>query len=171
MSNQVEFKEELNRKPLLIDTFSPDQIEKFLMGEATLGQLYGITMEEAYSIAEIGYNFLEHGKYRQAQSIFEGLVLCNPLDGYFHTLLAAVYQKLDLLDAAIKEYTLALALDPTDIQAWVNRGEVLMQKGEFEFAAIDFKKAIELDPERKNKSANRARALAAATYAAIKQIA
>ena len=41
-------------------------------------------------------------------------------------------------------------------------------RGEFQQAAADFKKAIELDPSGLNKSANRARALASATLAALK---
>jgi Flp pilus assembly protein TadD len=100
--------------------------------------------------------------------VFQALVLSNPYDGYFHTVLGAIYQRRGLDIGAIEEYTLAIALDPANIEAWANRGELFMKTGNFQQAAADFKKAIELDPAGANKSANRARALASATYAALK---
>ena len=50
-------------------------------------------MAEAYSFAEIAYNLFEQGKYDQAQTIVEGLVISNPYDGYFHGLLGAIIQE------------------------------------------------------------------------------
>jgi hypothetical protein len=52
----------------------------------------------------------------------------------------------------------------------VNRGELLLQHGEFEYAMEDLKAAIDLDPDGKNPASLRARALAAATAAAIKEL-
>jgi tetratricopeptide (TPR) repeat protein len=157
----------LDRSPDLPDIFTPDRFEKFIMGEITLGQLYGITIEEAYSMAELGYNLYEQGRWKDAQTVFQGLVISNPYDGYFHTMLGAVYQKLNFIDGAIEEYSIALGLDPSSVDAYVNRGELLIQKGSFEQAAQDFRHAIELDPDGANRSANRARALASAIAAAL----
>jgi len=157
----------LDRPPEITETFSADRFEKFIMGEITLGQLYGITIEEAYSVAELGYTLYEQGRWKDAQTVFQGLVISDPYDGYFHTMLGAVYQKQNLIDGAIEEYTIALGLDPSSIDAFVNRGELLMQKGVFELAASDFRHAIELDPDGTNRSANRARALASAIAAAL----
>lgn len=159
--------EPINRPPDLVESFSPDRFEKFILGELTLGQLYGITIEEAYSVASLGYTLYEQGRWKDAQAVFQGLVVSNPYDGYFHTMLGAVYQKQNLADGAIEEYTYAIGLDPTNIEAYVNRGELLMQKGSFEQAAEDFKHAVKLDPDGKNPSANRARALASAITTAI----
>ena len=155
------------RESTLLDTFSPDRVEKFVMGELTLGQLYGITIEEAYSMAEIGYTMMEQGRLKDAQIIFQGLVLSNPYDGYFHAVLATIYQKLGMVDGAIEEYSLSLGLDPANVEAYVNRGELMIQKGNFIQAAEDFKTAIALDPNAENPSANRARALAAIVAAAL----
>jgi tetratricopeptide (TPR) repeat protein len=155
------------RQPTLADTFSPDRVEAFIMGEATLGQLYGITIEEAYSVAELGYTLLENGRLKEAQTIFQGLLIANPYDGYFHSVLGSVYQKMGMLDGAIEEYSLAIGLDPANVESYVNRGELLMGKGNFEQAAADFKKAIELDPDGTNNSVKRARALATVTAAAL----
>lgn len=155
------------RQPTLTDTFSPDRVEAFIMGEATLGQLYGITIEEAYSVAELGYTLFEQGRVKEAQTVFQGLIISNPYDGYFHGVLGSIYQKQGLSDGAIEEYSIAIGLDPASVESYVNRGELLMQKGNFEQAAADFKKAIEMDPDGSNPSVNRARALASVTAAAL----
>ena len=164
---QFELKPDEKREPTLLDTFSPDRVEKFIMGELTLGQLYGITIEEAYSIAEMGYTMMEQGRLKNAQTVFEGLIISNPYDGYFHAVLGAIYQKQNMVDGAIEEYTLALGLDPANVEAYVNRGELLIAKGNFVQAAGDFKKAIDLDPDAENPAANRARARASVVAAAL----
>jgi tetratricopeptide (TPR) repeat protein len=162
-----ELKPDEIREPNLTDTFSPDRVEKFIMGDLTLGQLYGITIEEAYSIAEIGYTMMEQGRLKDAQTVFQGLVISNPYDGYFHAVLGSIYQKLGMADGAIEEYTLAIGLDPANVEAYVNRGELLISKGNFVQAAGDFKRAIDLDPSGENPVANRARALASIVAASL----
>jgi tetratricopeptide (TPR) repeat protein len=152
----------------MLESFSPDQVEKWVMGEATLGQLYGMSIEEAYSIAELGYTFAEQGRLADAQTVFLGLVVSNPYDAYFHTMLGSIFQKQDNLPGAVEEYTIAIGLDPANVEAYVNRGELLMRLGNFEQAASDFKNAAELDPNGTNPSVNRARILATVTASALK---
>jgi Tfp pilus assembly protein PilF len=167
MAEVFELKPDEVREPGLLETFSPDRVEKFVMGELTLGQLYGITIEEAYSIAELGYTFMEQGRLNEAQTVFQGLVISNPYDAYFHTVLGSIYQKQENIDGALEEYSIAIGLDPANMEAFVNRGELLIRKGNFEMAAMDFKNAIHLDPDGQSPSANRARALASVTAAAL----
>jgi len=152
------------------NTMTEENWEKFVMGEITWAQLEGMTMEQAYTIADLGYTFYEQGKYDDAQTLFEGLVISNPYDGYFHTMLGAIYAKKDMHEEAAEEYSIAIELDPENISAYVNRGELLLQHGEFEYAMDDLKAAIELDPNGEDPSGIRARALAAATAAIIKEI-
>lgn len=166
--NVYELKPGETRVATLMETMSPDRVEKFIMGELTLGQLYGITIEEAYSIAEMGYTMMEQGRLKDAQTVFQGLVISNPYDGYFHAVLGSIYQKLGMVDGAIEEYTLSLGLDPANVEAYVNRGELLISKGDFLDAAADFKRAIELDPNGENPVANRARALASIVAASLR---
>jgi len=163
----VELKPDEVRDPQITDTFSPDRVEAFIMGEATLGQLYGITIEEAYSVAELGFTLFEQGRLKQAQTLFQGLVIGNPYDAYFHSMLGSVYQRQGFTEGALEEYSLAIALDPASIESYVNRGELLMQNGNFEQAAKDFKHAIELDPDRGNPGVNRARMFASVISAAL----
>ena len=136
----------------------------------TWGQLHGITMEEAYAMAELGYQQFEQGRYDEAQSIFEGLVITNPYDGYFHSMLGAIYARKDMQEEAAEEYTIALELDPENIAAYVNRAEILLQHGEFEIAMEDLRNAIKLDAKGEDPSGLRARALAGATAAIIEEI-
>jgi len=150
--------------------FEEDKLKSFVRGEITWAQLQGLTMEEAYSFAEMGYTLFQQGQYKQAKSIFEGLVLCNPYDPYFHSMLGAIYARQDLFEEAAHEYTVVLELDPENIISLVSRAEILLQSGDFEPAMKDLARAIELDPEGEDPSGLRARALAGATAAIIRDV-
>ncbi len=152
------------------DTYTPENLEKFILGDITWAQLQGMTMDEAYNIAEYAYGLYQEGKYHDARTVFEGLVICNPYDAYFHNMLGAVYQQLDMKDEAAEEYTLAIELDSDNLHARVNRGELLLQNGEFDRALDDLKKAIELDPDGRDAAGVRARALAMATANAMEAL-
>lgn len=153
-----------------LDNFTVENFKKFLFGKITWAQLEGMTMEQAYAIAELGYTMYQQGRYGESRTIFEGLVIGNPYDPYFHAMLGATYTKLDMHEEAAQEFSIAIELDPEDINSYVNRGELLLQHGEFEYAMEDLKAAIDLDPEGKNPASIRARALAAATASVIKQL-
>ena len=156
--------------PNPIENFTEENFKKFLFGKITWAQLEGMTMEQAYAIAEFGYTMYQQGRYKDARTLFEGLVIGNPYDPYFHAMLGAIYTKLDMHEEAAQEFSIAIELDPEDINSYVNRGELLLQHGEFEYAMEDLKAAIDLDPDGKNPASLRARALAAATAAAIKEL-
>jgi tetratricopeptide (TPR) repeat protein len=165
-----ELKIEYVDPPNPLENFTEENFKKFLFGKITWAQLEGMTMEQAYAIAEFGYTMYQQGRYKQSRTIFEGLVIGNPYDPYFHAMLGAVYTKLDMHEEAAQEFSIAIELDPEDINSFVNRGELLLQHGEFEYAMEDLKVAIDLDPDGTNPASLRARALAAATAAAIKEL-
>ena len=60
-------------------------------------------LSEVLPPAEVAYNLFEQGKYDQAQTIVEGLVISNPYDGYFHSLLGSIYGRKGMHEEAIKE--------------------------------------------------------------------
>lgn len=157
-------------RPNPIDNFTEENFKKFLFGKITWAQLEGMTMEQAYAIAEFGYTMYQQGRYKDARTLFEGLVIGNPYDPYFHAMLGAIYTKMDMHEEAAQEFSVAIELDPEDINSYVNRGELLLQHGEFEYAMEDLKAAIDLDPDGKNPASNRARALAAATASVIREL-
>lgn len=153
-----------------IDNFSEERIKQFVMGEITWAQLEGISMEQAYAFASLAYTMFEQGKYAEAQKIFEGLVISNPYDGYFHAMLGSIYARQEMHEEAVVEFTISAELEPGNIQVYVNRAEILLQHGEFEYAMEDLKAAIDLDPEGQDPSGLRARALAAATAGLIEEV-
>ncbi len=150
-------------------SFNEDNLIKFVVGEITWAELTGLTMQEAYSFAEVAYNLFEQGKYDQAQTIVEGLVISNPYDGYFHGLLGAIYGRKGMHEEAQEEYSIAIDLDPTNLSAYVNRAEIFLQHGDIEKALRDLKKAIDLDPKGEKPFGVRARALAAATASVLEE--
>lgn len=165
-SGEVETEWIENREP----TINQESLEKFVLGEITWAQLQGLTMEEAYGFAELAYTLFEQGRYDDAQQIFEGLVISNPYDAYFHSMLGAIYARKDMQEEAAEEYSIAIELDPESIPSYVNRAEILLQHGEFELAMDDLKAAVKLDPKGDDPAGLRARALAGATAAIIEEI-
>ena len=157
-------------EPTLEESFTSENLEKCIMGEITWAQLQGMTVDEAYNIAEYGYSLYQEARYHDSRAIFEGLIICNPYDAYFHSMLGAVYQQLDMKEEAAQEYTTAIDLDDESLHAYVNRGELLLQNGEFDRALDDLKRAIELDPDNQDPASVRAQALAMATANAIKEL-
>ncbi|MBI3179342.1 MAG: tetratricopeptide repeat protein [Deltaproteobacteria bacterium] len=149
------------------ELYTLSNIEKFMMGEITWAELQGITVEEAYNIAEYGYALYQEGRFHDARTVFEGLVLCNPYDSYFHNMLGATYQQLDLKDEAVEQFSLAIDMDAENLHAYINRAELLLKNGEFERALTDLKRAVALDPEGKDAAGLRARALMAAAANAL----
>jgi tetratricopeptide (TPR) repeat protein len=152
------------------NNITAEKLEQWVKGEITWAQVEGITMDQAYAFAELGYQLFEQGRYDDAQQIFEGLVIANPYDGYFHSVLGSIYARKDMHEEAVVEYTIALELDDEDLQSFVNRAELLLQHGEFEYAMEDLKEAILLDPDAEDPAGIRARALAAATAGLIEQV-
>ncbi|MCC6806860.1 MAG: tetratricopeptide repeat protein [Deltaproteobacteria bacterium] len=151
-------------------TLTDENMSKFVLGEASLAQLMGITIDQSYALAEYAYTLFQQGRIREARQIFEALVIQNPIDGYMHFMLGAIYWKLDMPEEAVEEYGTAISLDPNNIAAHTNRGEILLQHGEFEDALDDLRTAIELDKKGDDPFALRARALATATAEVIKAL-
>src|SRR5207253_11473385 len=49
-------------------------------GNTTFGEVLGITADQAYNLAEMGYRLLQEGQLDDAEIMFRGLVTLNPLD-------------------------------------------------------------------------------------------
>ena len=114
-----------------------------------------------------GHNFFQQGRLQEASRIFEGLAVIDTHNPYIHGILGSIYQKQKKYDLALIRYDNALALYPDDIEVLVNRGEIHLTQGNFHQAAQDLKRAIDLDPRKKDPAANRARLLVAIVRDAI----
>jgi tetratricopeptide (TPR) repeat protein len=154
----------------LEDTFTLENIKRFVAGDLTWAQLQGMTMEEAYAIAEQAFTLFSEGKQTDAKTIVEALVLANPKDGYLRGLLASFYQRMDLVDEAIEEYQVAIELNPSNLKAQVNLGELLLKAGRFEDAMKHLQAAVSLDANGNDPATIRAKALARATAAVMEQL-
>jgi len=142
-------------KPLVRDEY----ITRFLMGDITASDMIGLTRDELYMIAKRGYELMEQGKVDEARQVYEGLVLLDPYDPYFYTVLGSVYQRLDDEDKALECYNQSLRMQPWNLSALTNRGELLFKQGKLTDAFKDFQRVIELDPGDKNRSTLRAKAI------------
>lgn len=151
------------------ETFTQEGLTKFVLGEITWAELTGLTMQDAYTFAEVAYNLFEQGKYDQAQTIVEGLVISNPYDAYFHSLLGSIYGRKGMHEEAQEEYSIAIELDDKNLAAYVNRAEILLQHGEIMKALEDLGVAVRLDPKGEKPFGIRARALAQATATILEE--
>ena len=152
------------------ESTSPEDLQKFVDGEMTWGELQGLTMEQAYAMAEVAFGQFEAGRHDEAQAIFEGLVVSNPYDAYFHSMLGATYVRKNMHAEAAEEFTIAIDLDPDGISPLVSRAEILLQHGEFDAALVDLNAAIALDPDAADPAGIRARTLASATKGIVDEI-
>jgi len=111
----------------------------------SLAEALEITVEELYSLAQIGFNYLQSGNYENAEVIFEGLTALSPEDPYFRWILGSIYFHKGMLKEAIDEYNIAIEKCKDDPNILANRGEAFYLLGNYKEAISDFEKAISID--------------------------
>jgi len=132
---------------------------KFLDDKISLAELKGISREELFRLAEAGYTKFKHGRMDEAEKIYQGLILLDHRNAYFHAVMGAIHQKRGRPIEAIMEYGMAIKLNKADLSAYVNRGEIYLRHKNYRKAAEDFRNVILMDPVGRNLWANRARSL------------
>lgn len=138
-------------------------LSDWLEGRASLGAAGGWTAEEMRLVADIGYALAEQGRHDEALTVFEGLAVLAPATAYFQSALGAVWLRKGEPARAVEHLEAALAADPADVSAQVNRGEAAMQLGDGEAARRHLLAALGLAPRASQDAAAlvRARALLA----------
>ena len=131
----------------------------FLEDKVSLAELKGISKEKLFLMAEAGYIKMKHGRIDEAEKIYQALIMLDHVNGYYHSVMAAIHQKQDRPVEAILEYSRAIQIDKTDISCYVNRGEIYLRHRNFRKAAEDFRQAILLDRTGRNMWSNRSRSL------------
>ncbi|HWS55292.1 MAG TPA: tetratricopeptide repeat protein, partial [Pyrinomonadaceae bacterium] len=88
-------------------------------------------------VADVGYALAEQGREREAIAVFEGLAALAPATAYFRSALGALWLRVGEPALAVEHLDAALAADPQDLTALVNRGEARLRLGEFDAARAD----------------------------------
>ena len=120
--------------------------EDWLAGRASLGAAGGWTAEEMRLVADIGYALAEQGRHDEAVTIFEGLAVLAPATAYFQSALGALWLRKGEPARALEHLEAALAADPSDVTARVNRAEAALQLGDREEARRQLLAALETTP-------------------------
>ena len=147
-----------------------EKLEAVADGDMTFAQAMDLTRTEAYGIAFAAHRLFEHGQVARAKKMLEGLIVANPKDAYFHTLLGAIHGREGDEDAALKLYTEAVKLNPQNLAAHVNRADLLLRKGTLDAALQDLIAATKIDPRGSTPLGKRALALARSTSASLHAI-
>jgi tetratricopeptide (TPR) repeat protein len=131
----------------------PEQVlEAFLAGEITASTIMGLSPEEVFMIAERGYTMMAQGRLDSALRIFDGLAYLNPYEPYFYTVLGSICQQKDDVQRAMDCYNIAIRLQPYNINALANRGELYFNQNMLAEAMQDFSAVVQFDPEGQNES-------------------
>jgi len=128
-------------------------------GKIAIKDAVGISNAEILSLMQVGYLFYAEGKLDRAETVFNGIAALDPDNRYIHSALGALLARKGDNPAALEELNKGLEKNPNDIAAYVNRGEVLFKMKRVDESARDFKKALDLDPQKKSPAANRARVI------------
>jgi tetratricopeptide (TPR) repeat protein len=119
-------------------------LNDWLQSRASLAAASDWTTEEMRLVADLGYALAEQGRAQEALTIFEGLAALAPATAYFQAALGALRLRLGEPRLAIGHLDAALAADPRDLSALVNRGEAYLQLGEYASATGDLDAALRL---------------------------
>ncbi len=95
------------------------------------------TDEEIYLLADRGYALYRQGQYQGAAVIFEALTVLDPLNAYCRTALATVCMALGQPERAVKELSLLLSRNPSDLEARARRCEAYCDLGNWNDARQD----------------------------------
>jgi tetratricopeptide (TPR) repeat protein len=154
----------------LTDEQLDDNLARWMRGEVTLRELYGLSEPEMGSLSQVGYTLYTKGQYQEATAIFRGLAVIDPGEAYYRLALGTMCLEQDDFEAAEVWLNEAVRLDGKALAAYVNRGELYLRKGMVVEGAQDLARAVELDPEGKDPLTGRARALAAAALEQIEAL-
>jgi len=146
-----------------------EHILDFINGKISFAEFAKLSRKRLQRVAEMAHVKLQHGRVDEAYRVFQALHLIDSNNPYHHLALGSVFQKKKKDTEAVYHYTECVEKNPKEINAYVNRGEIYLRHRNYKRAAQDFRQAILLDPQGRNKYANRARQLVIAIKANIQR--
>ena len=131
--------------------------------------LFGLGKAELDAIEVLGFELYLQGRTSDADAIFSGLIALNDrmYQGYAGKGALALAE--ERLEEALGWLSQAAERNSNDPTVHANLGETLLRLGRFQEAAAEFEKALALDPEEADPSANRARAILAGMTAMVRE--
>jgi tetratricopeptide (TPR) repeat protein len=125
---------------ILVQTKNVDQGANYLI---ELVKKYSYTLEFKLGLADI---YRENERYRQAQDIYEQVLLFDDRNKAALMGLAESYQGQALLTNALKLFLKASLADPADPEPLVKAGLVYMDAGRYGDAIIQFERSLKVNP-------------------------
>jgi predicted Zn-dependent protease len=146
------------------------KLQQIARHEITWAEAMDLTRSEAFGIAQNAYRLFEFGQHDKGRKIVEGLVILNPKVGAFHALLGAMAGRMGDEKVAAASYSAAIAVEPDNLAARVNRAEMLLKAGNVGDALDDLVAATKIDPKGKTPLGKRAQSLARVTSRALREL-
>jgi len=112
--------------------------------------MISVQSEDLRVLMEAGYLYLGMLRYKEAQNIFEGVVVLAPKSDVPLVALGNVFCVQGKFDQAIKTYKKALDVEPKSAFAKAYLGEALLFKGDRDKAQATLAEASQLDPDGKS---------------------
>jgi tetratricopeptide (TPR) repeat protein len=141
------------------ESFTPENAQRYVAGGLTFAELVGISPLEIAAYCDVARQLFTQARYYDALAIYEALSQANPDDAYVAASLGATLQMIGERDRARLAYSKAVELDPTLIQAWLNRAEMAAQDGDVEGARRDLQAALAAEATHAPDLRERARML------------
>ena len=120
----------------------------------------GSRAEEGQSLLAAALEAAKGGEIEKAVSLYDELLslesIANDVKVAAYNNRGVIYDDLGLLDAALKDFSAALLLDPSSSEAYNNRGITFAKSGKMDRAITDFDRALFLSPDDPEVYSNRA---------------
>jgi tetratricopeptide (TPR) repeat protein len=103
-----------------------------------------------WSLQRLGLCLCDLGRgpedFAGAVRVFTGCILRRPEHAHVYFCRGIAYRKLGQPDKALADFSRAVDLDPSLVNAWTSKGVARLDLGQRDGAIADFSRAIELDP-------------------------
>jgi predicted Zn-dependent protease len=118
-----------------------------------------VASPEVYALAVAARQYAEHGRADAALKLLSGLLVLEPGNAYLLTAAGCVLLRLGDDSAALEHFEAALRSDEGDLAAHTYAGELRLKRGDRAQALAHLERAVALDPQGRDRHANRARTL------------
>ncbi len=135
------------------------QLVSYYDGKTSLRGLLGVSVESMEPVAALASRWYSQGRYKQAATVFQGLVALDENAYYGHAGLGAIALVQEQYEEASVHLRRAFAIVPDDLTIAVNLGEALVMSGELAEGLQILNTAMDQDPDHKDPFVNRARSL------------